>query len=59
MLTVEIGVVFLDISSDDCHENYSIEEKGFLSAVSYLWIKCKIIFGVISAFKNAYEHGMQ
>ena len=34
MLTVEIGAVFLDISSDDCHESYSLEEKELLSAVS-------------------------
>ena len=33
MLTVEIGAVFLDTSSDDCHESYSLEEE-LLSDVS-------------------------
>ena len=42
MLTVEIGAVFLDISSDDCHENYLSQKTDF--SVLYLLI-----------FENIYE----
>ena len=42
LLMVQIGAVSLDISSDDCHENYSSEKKDF--SALYLLI-----------FENFYE----